>query len=284
MTFMDVPRLRIKDFVALGDWSHVGRSDFSDGRKVAYHTHDFAEVFWVEKGKGVHRRNGKREGIEPGVICFVRPEDGHGFDARVNDGLAIMNVAFSRGVVKELRERYGKEFEAWPWEGKSGARVEAGTVVTQRLTRWAQELAEHPGSRLRLDRFLIDLLTMAGSGPAAAKKGAGPDWLEAGRKGFCSPEQFAGGVERFSELAGRSPEHVNRTLRATLGVTTTEFINELRLDWAQRQLRMTEVDVTGLAMDAGFENVSYFIRIFKGRYGMTPGAYRERNRGPLPMG
>jgi AraC-like DNA-binding protein/quercetin dioxygenase-like cupin family protein len=283
MILMDAPKLRIKDFIAPGDCSHVGRTEFAQGRGVAYHGHDFAEVFWVESGNGVHRRNKGNETLGPGVVCFVRPEDAHGFDGRVNDGLRILNVAFARGVVTELRERYGKEFEVWPWARESKARVELEPEMTHRMSQWAQDLAQHPGSRVRLDRFLMDLLMLTRPREAVLAKGAGPDWLEQARQGFNSPEQFALGVEGFSVLAGRSPEHVNRMLRSVMGVTTTQYINQMRLEWAQRQLRMTEVSVMTVAMDAGFENISYFIRIFKDRYGVTPGVYRERNRGPLPL-
>lgn len=280
---MNTPRLRIKDFIAPGDASHVGRTVFLDGRGVAYHGHDFAEVFWVEKGKGLHRRNGMREELKPGVVCFIRPQDRHGFDARANDGLSIMNVAFARGVVADLASRYAKEFHPWPWARPAGARVVVDAQMAQRLSHAAQDLSQHPGSRLRLDRFLMDVLMLTRPSIPAASKAAGPSWLQEASQAFNSPAQFAGGVETFSILTGRSPEHVNRTLRSLLGVTTTQYINTLRLDWAQRQLRMTESNITTIAMDAGFENVSYFIRLFKTRHAITPAAYREKNRGPLPM-
>ncbi len=285
MIYMATLKLRIKDFVAPGDHSHVGRSVFSEGRKVPFHEHDFAEVFWVETGRGMHLRNGEDEDLRPGVLCFIKPEDRHGFAAKASDGLAIMNVAFRKRVVMELAERYGEEFSPWPWAGASGMRVALDPELTQRLTRWAQDLAGHPESRVRLDRFLIDVLTLTRVGASGPVRGeTGPEWLEKARRGFCSPEQFAGGVAAFAGLAGRSPEHVNRTLRTLWGVSTTQLINEIRLEWARRQLQLTDDSVTSVAMEAGFENISYFIRIFKGRYGLTPQAYRGKNRGPLPMG
>lgn len=43
------------------------------------HTHDFAEVLLVTGGGLEHRVNGERQHLETGSICFLRPDDLHGF-------------------------------------------------------------------------------------------------------------------------------------------------------------------------------------------------------------
>ena len=45
------------------------------------------------------------------------------------------------------------------------------------------------------------------------------------------------------------------------------------------QLLSAETSVTAVAQSCGFDNLSYFNRLFKQKYGCTPGEYRRRMEG-----
>ena len=68
-----------------------------------------------------------------------------------------------------------------------------------------------------------------------------------------------------------SHEIKNRT-----GKTYTEHLQEKRLSQAAYLLRHTDMSVEAVATAVGYENKSYFHRIFATRYGKTPKKYRDR--------
>lgn len=54
------------------------------------------------------------------------------------------------------------------------------------------------------------------------------------------------------------------------GKTTTEYINEVRLKKSIELLKDGNMNITEIAINCGFNDVNYFSRLFKKRYGVSP--------------
>lgn len=84
-----------------------------------------------------------------------------------------------------------------------------------------------------------------------------------------------------------SAKYFSRYFRQNLGSTFVEYLGGLRIGRAADRLLHTGRPVGEIALAAGFDNFSYFIRRFKKVYGCTPSAFRrraERGPGALPAG
>lgn len=66
-----------------------------------------------------------------------------------------------------------------------------------------------------------------------------------------------------------------RCFKHFMNKTLVEYINEYRLQRAAKLLRETEKNIIDISTDCGFENASYFSKIFKDTYSMTPFQYRK---------
>ena len=62
-----------------------------------------------------------------------------------------------------------------------------------------------------------------------------------------------------------------------MGRPFTDYILELRISKAKDLLRNTNMDILDVSEAAGFENQSYFTKIFRKRTGLTPRQYRQDN-------
>ena len=91
-------------------------------------------------------------------------------------------------------------------------------------------------------------------------------------------EQYANELHMTDAAAacGCSPSHFMRWFKKMTGQGFTEYLNEHRLNAAADALRGSSDTVLAVAEQCGFENLSYFNRLFKKRYGMTPREYRAR--------
>ena len=68
---------------------------------------------------------------------------------------------------------------------------------------------------------------------------------------------------------------LSREIKRRSGKSYTELVQEKRLSQAAWLLRNTDENVSDVAYLAGYENMSYFHRIFHARFGMSPKEYRR---------
>ena len=78
--------------------------------------------------------------------------------------------------------------------------------------------------------------------------------------------------------AGLSSYHFLRGFRQVTGVTPHQYLVRLRLGRAARLLVRTDLPVTQVALDAGFEDLSNFIRTFRRATGKSPWRFRALRR------
>ncbi len=90
----------------------------------------------------------------------------------------------------------------------------------------------------------------------------------------------------LSELAGLLHYDVywlSKEIKKRTGRNYTELVQAKRLNQAAFLLRSTRQSVLEIALAVGYDNVSYFHRIFRSKYGMSPRAYRIRESGEISV-
>jgi len=92
------------------------------------------------------------------------------------------------------------------------------------------------------------------------------------QKRFAEPDFSA---QKLAAAAGLSERYVNELLFEA-GASFTVRLNELRLRRAAELLANGEGRVSDIAFDCGFNDLSYFNRCFRRRFGLTPTAARGR--------
>ena len=70
---------------------------------------------------------------------------------------------------------------------------------------------------------------------------------------------------------------ISRIIKRRTGRNYTDLLQEKRLKYAAYLLSTTELPVTDISADVGYNNFSYFYKIFKKEYGITPKEYRKTN-------
>ena len=83
-------------------------------------------------------------------------------------------------------------------------------------------------------------------------------------------------VEELSRELGMSRVHLYKKMLQITGKTPIEFIRVIRLKRAAQLLRDSQLHVSEIAFQVGFNNPKYFSRYFKEEFGVLPSAYQEK--------
>lgn len=104
-----------------------------------------------------------------------------------------------------------------------------------------------------------------------------PQWLKATVEIMHDKTQFGeNALENMVRLSAKSQEYLTRATRRYYSKTPMQIINEIRINFAKKQLEMTNYSVTDIAYEAGYSSPSLFIKTFKKMTSFTPNSYRKR--------
>lgn len=85
-------------------------------------------------------------------------------------------------------------------------------------------------------------------------------------------------VAAMAELAGLAERSFKRRFARATGLAPLEYVQTLRLEEAKHALETTDAPVEAIANDVGYEDASFFGRLFRRKVGLTPAQYRKRFR------
>lgn len=77
-------------------------------------------------------------------------------------------------------------------------------------------------------------------------------------------------VSYYAELCDMSETNFRRLFGEFMGKSPVEYRNDIRLLNAKNKLQSGEFNVSEVAFESGFTNLSFFIRLYKKKYGHTP--------------
>jgi AraC family transcriptional regulator len=105
-----------------------------------------------------------------------------------------------------------------------------------------------------------------------------PAWLPRVRERLEGEYANPPTLQAIARDVQRDVSHVAKTFRRAYGKSIGEYVRELRVWRTWRFVEATSIPLADIAQIAGFADQSHFARIFKRRFGVTPGAYRSRKR------
>jgi len=83
-------------------------------------------------------------------------------------------------------------------------------------------------------------------------------------------------LQEIAEVSGLSAPYFSTIFKNEMGENLSGYLNRLRVERAALMLITTNISISGIASACGFEDQSWFSKIFKNNTGLTPGKYREQ--------
>lgn len=83
-------------------------------------------------------------------------------------------------------------------------------------------------------------------------------------------------VSFYADKLGLTHSYFSPSIKKAIGRSPLEVITQMLLTDAKAQLRGTSWEIKDIAIDLGFNNLSFFNKFFRQHVGMTPQEYREK--------
>ena len=79
----------------------------------------------------------------------------------------------------------------------------------------------------------------------------------------------------MSEGIGISRAQLHRKMKEITGISSSEFIRNIRLEQAAKLLSEGKINITQVAYAVGYNNQTHFSTVFKKHFGMSPTEYAQ---------
>lgn len=259
--------------------------DFSS---VPVHWHEEMELIVVKKGRGLVTLDRESRLLEAGQAVIVLPGQLHGIRQYQQERMEYENIIFwLEMLLPKEGDVCGPKFLEPYRDGKLlyPAWIDGSALYHEEMLeciRKMDELSEQRprGYPLAVKGWLFQFFFLMFSRvePTLAEEGREKS-LDKMKRILRRIEVDYGkplSIKEMAEFSGFSESHFMKFFKNHMGVPFVSYLNDYRLTLAARALAEGEEDVLTVAMDVGFSNVSYFNRLFKKKFRMTPLEYRKR--------
>lgn len=259
----------------------------SNSIQMYLHSHDFLEINYVEEGTGYYLIEEKEYEIREGDIFIINNQERH---MAVHDGtLKLEVIVFDPSLLWDRHQGYqllepffnrSATFTNW---------IKAEDSGYERLLEALNQLREEyngkkPGWELFVNswtqHFMAVLyriyLERQKDEPGASGR----------RKTFAKLQPVLDYIHEYYleqielddlvKVAPMNKSYLCTCFKNFLHMRIFEYIDQLRIDRACMLLSTTEKSITEIAMETGFNSVSYFNRVFKKIRNLSPGEYRRQ--------
>lgn len=86
-------------------------------------------------------------------------------------------------------------------------------------------------------------------------------------------------LNQIAQSIGTNPSYLSRKFKQEVGMTITNYVNHRRIVLAKQYLSRPTPSITDIALMTGFNDLNYFIRVFKKLTGQTPLQFRQKPTG-----
>ncbi len=250
------------------------------------HYHDYYEFFLTLENNIVHRINSVKEILPRGTLVFIRKADTHIYEYSSSPKAAFVNLAFSEEILNSLFEYlsegyFSNDLLSAPHPPSVQLQESDIDWVLKQLevlntipASYTAQLKYH--SRVLL--FKIFTRYFEEHNVVSFTKNNIPDWLFELNTEMQKLENFSQKPDHMVALSGKCREHLGRKLKQYYGKTIPDYVNDLRLNYFANCLRNSDIPITDICYECGFENISWAYTLFNEKFGMTPLKYRKTSK------
>ena len=254
------------------------------------HSHDFCELVIITRGSAMHWLEGKEFPVTAGDVFLLQGQQRHYFSNR--EELDLINIMYADPAIglpeNELRRMpgYCALFILEPTYRQThrfASRLHLKRLPLAHAEQLAAQLEheltdQQPGVEAAARAKLTELIVYLSRAYTQSETTEAHALLRVGNVIGALENNFSQQwkVEDLLPIAHMSRSNLMRVFRKATGQTPIEYLVRLRIQRAMELLRNTDLPITEIAMEVGFNDSNYFTRQFRKALQISPRAYRQQ--------
>lgn len=260
---------------------------------VPLHWHDEMEIVYIKKGRGTITADFNQYEVSEGTIALIMPGQLHSIGQLEDASMEYENIIFHPNIlISKKADTCSSDFfqpllsgnlsvpllytPGSPFYREISACVDANDEICKTNPTGYQLFIK---SQLFMLFFL--LFNKYGSTEPPKKNYKALEKMKLILKYMENHYMEKITISEMAQEVGLSQSHFMKYFKNTMGTSFIDYLNEYRLTMASRLLVSSDSSILAIASEVGFDNLSYFNRSFKKRFGQTPREYRKLQHPPV---
>ncbi len=247
------------------------------------HDHEFYEFFYVISGYADHLVNGKTVPLKEGDLVFMRKKDIHKYGVGDCTNFHYVNIAFPQEVLDDVSAffKHGNYIEQYCQSEMPPVfrlTVHEKDRFLSRLKQYnLNPRGNNPALRVATRMLLADIFYRYCVLKSEQRELLGDcaDWFQEFYTALSGKELFTKGMGEILGYSKRSREYLCRYFKKVTGMTLSQQVKKLRVNYACNLLENTDMEIIEIAAECGYENLSTFYHAFRELTQMTPNSFRK---------
>ena len=261
-----------------------------DFTEVPIHWHNEMEIIYIKKGKGNIILDFESHYVEAGDIIVVIPGQTHGISQLNDYSMEYENIIFELDM---FIPKYYDGLEVKYFNPLLSGDLIFNHIITRDDIDYAllADCLNRADNLCSMDfpkgyelaikgymyEFFYHLNNMCESRALIkAEPSKNIDKIKDVIKYIETNYQHAITIDEIAGVCNFSSSHFMKYFKKVMGTSFIDYLNEYRLSMASRLLLTTSDNILEVAAECGYDNLSYFNRLFKKKFGVTPSAYRNK--------
>lgn len=247
--------------------------EMSGSMQFPPHLHSHLELTICQAGAVGMTIDGYSEVLHAGDIALACPHTVHSYDA-VDDGstggvMLLVDPFWLPDLGYAFRTMHAQS----PFLRGQALHPDCAYAIDAILREQRQAQPEEAACRALLGLLLVRLAPQLVLRPQAAH---GPvDLMHRALAYLAENYMQSVTLQSTAKALGVNAHHLSHVFSARLGMGYHAYVSALRINQAEMLLRGSDLSITRICFDCGFDSQRTFNRLFQNAHGMTPRAFRK---------
>jgi len=251
---------------------------YMPGQHLSVHLHNFYHYIYVVNGTGQITIGDKEYMLEENNLYLTPMNVSHSFTSEPQKGLQVMEIKFVLSDESMIEET-----------NKLPCKIDDPNLILKHTLETIVEkgIQKSPYYKdiinLKYAEMLINLFKrQATNGGIPSKDGIehGEEYLITEFEPVISYMRknmhLSIELESLAKIMNLNPSYFCKLFRDKYGVPPIHFLNDMRLTRAKELLQYSDMNITQISYEIGFQSIHYFSRFFTIKEKISPHEYRQK--------